>query len=1719
MSKENSVAPDLDTEMTDVQPEVDQEQLLHEKRLKLLETLDISPDYNFKYLTNEFVENFDSQFDSLVKNVTEAPEDVDDFFYEIVYSAKYYEDRLPIDKLKTILNCVADVIADNAFYFKFMSVYNTFKADDKLKKLLDGFRKLTSLHIGKYLADEKLFMKMDQIKSYQRVKSEYLLSNFVEQKKYNLLFESNEGFAKMIALLHEALDSDDSCYQVDYTVKAIEKLIGHFSLDPIRVLDLLLDLFINSILKNYRFCVDILKKSQWWPKNNESDNSCLKNLNKGGNKQAAALLGQKLNYFASTKKDFPETLKALIGILIKEGFICFGDIYKYTSPDEETMKQLQEKLAKEIDDEIFKASASALALSGPLADDDEDGSNSKTKSISSNAADNLSPADSVIINQKLQVFKALLAVGLYWPSIYMLTRYPYLVYADKDISPMILRLFHKMIEPLKCQVIKLSSEDIKELTVEKQTAFSRGRETVEFEEFAYNSFEVFRPLHTGHTNRKFVYFYHEWDQGLPTAKSYEDLFELSAELLPFVGAKLGEDLQLMTLLSRFGVDDLTKSKKDATYEHKLNNWFEYFRKYIFPASTVIVENSITTHDIYDLLKEFPLQWRYNLYGELVNVISKQNDVVRLHYSKAEKQTKNVLKRITTENVRPMMRRFAKISFANPLPSFSVIVTQVESYDNLSNLMVDAARYFTDYAWDVLPYVLLMRLTARRNSVQSDGMNEAPWLQSLATFIAKLGKSYASMNLTPILTYIIKGLHENNTIGLTILREVVNQMGGIQQSSNLSANQIKLLNSGESLQRSINKVIFDTRELCTKPALRLLRQLIASDQLSELFILLCDFHKNLIDKSNENAHYKVLSSQSDEITSVLHTFIELINYFLRDDPENFKKSIIGLSDLVKTYGVETAWAFELWRRNVGFEDIVEIDIADVDFKDLSKDLYLSFWKFSLYDINYDGSAYTHEKERLSEANNSLADQIKRSRISYGEDPKEKQAKDAKMRKEIAFNESIINQIPIDDEKHKLHFNETIKAIQERRENWFKEVEPSASEVESFFQYCIVPRAIHSETDAIFTGKFITSLFNIDTSKKLVDIFLKSEILDTLIYTITPLEAENMGFFLAELFKFYEELRTKEGLSNDVKKLIYSWHAKSLVSIKLNIESENYMSRRNAFTLLKNLIDCYPIVEDHAEEIIELIERVSNSETRNDLKLASDAILAHIKSRSKKWIHLWEFYELPEEQKQEAVNKRETLLKERENRKLEARKAEISRQKAERDAEFSSRAQSRAHSRAESRSEYVPGSRPDSRADTNQEAGSDIRFRPRKQEIKDEDGDVSMTEVSDKKEDEEEIGEHTEAEAKLEVGKTDQEKDGGEDHVTDDNDSDRIGEAESKGETSANGSENSSKEEDEAKGENIPSQEFNGESPDIKNTVREVPSTTDRPNEVAKSSSKVGDTYIPSPRTDKPEPRRYQDVTASVISSGTVTPPPAPLKPSQASERLKQVVEYVSLNKMGQLREYLNDDHTDEELVKASMTPSTFKQNLPKILKGYARKIAGPKSPAVAYFDLNIEEAYQNVTPPKSPYVRKSTTPQPLNDSRTQKRSLPSQEELVNFSSRQNQGSRNFDNSSNYSNRGIKPLPSGPSSQASKRFNQGNFRSSSGSDTSYTPPAANRSHSSHQNSTRKRIARPHSRQHPGVQVPPPPPPPGPPPQENPNKRHQGSSAHSNYNQSYRNPRSYR
>lgn len=179
-----------------------------------------------------------------------------------------------------------------------------------------------------------------------------------------------------------------------------------------------------------------------------------------------------------------------------------------------------------------------------------------------------------------------------------------------------------------------------------------------------------------------------------------------------------------------------------------------------------------------------------------------------------------------------------------------------------------------------------------------------------------------MDPRPILQYLLRQLHVRNTSEIIVLREIISQMAGIQQLSNVTSHQVEGLGGGISLQSSVFEVIDDKREERQQSGKQLVDSLLNLDIICEMFIAICQMHGSFIHTIPDDlAHQKFLAYRYDDLTHILYQYIEMIHHFM--EPEQFRQTVIPIAELCMSYGVRPSWAFGLWRNNLG-EEIRKFD---------------------------------------------------------------------------------------------------------------------------------------------------------------------------------------------------------------------------------------------------------------------------------------------------------------------------------------------------------------------------------------------------------------------------------------------------------------------------------------------------------------------------------------------------------------------------------------------------------------------------------------------------------------------------------------------------------------------------------------------------------------------------------------------------------------------------
>ena len=392
-----------------------------------------------------------------------------------------------------------------------------------------------------------------------------------KQKKFNLLREENEGFAKLATDITELLQSetgdDDDDATTDERAKRgihiITSLIGYFDLDPNRCLDVLLDIFAANVVEHCTLIIRLLKYSSWWPnitthKRQPFDQTCkfqstiVENLkHKEGSAVAAQLLGFKFRSCARLGEAPAETLVYLVGVLIKEGFITLPALYPHLGPDNKDVQQECVAWEAEMDLKAFKAKSSALAMAAPLADE------SSTNSVAPTTGDAAVPVETVkpplvVHNQKVPLLRALLAVGDVASATYILAQFPKICGPYSDLADLLHIIVHRSISNIYQDLRPLYKYHSSILTPKFKPTNPRDRDSELVIPSSPTPIRTLNKLQSSTGKQTYRFFYDDWKKDIPVHKTVFDFYAVSLPFLRFSGVRIGRDPVLVCKLCRLG---------------------------------------------------------------------------------------------------------------------------------------------------------------------------------------------------------------------------------------------------------------------------------------------------------------------------------------------------------------------------------------------------------------------------------------------------------------------------------------------------------------------------------------------------------------------------------------------------------------------------------------------------------------------------------------------------------------------------------------------------------------------------------------------------------------------------------------------------------------------------------------------------------------------------------------------------------------------------------------------------------------------------------------------------------------------------------------------------------------------------------------------------------------------------------------------------------------
>jgi THO complex subunit 2 len=361
--------------------------------------------------------------------------------------------------------------------------------------------------------------------------------------------------------------------------------------------------------------------------------------------------------------------------------------------------------------------------------------------------------------------------------------------------------------------------------------------------------------------------------------------------------------------------------------------------------------------------------------------------------------RQALKRVANEkkNAKHVGRALAKTAHSNPFVVFHIILSQIESYDNMIQPIIESFGFMTPLALDVLSYMLPLHLAdTSRHKLQDNGIHISHWFQYLANFTGVFYRVYPQTELRCLIDFLLLRLKAGGSHELLVFNELLARMGGCEVLEDISDAQLGGLAGGEVLRREI----FAFEKASKRAISRLQDALCTPDKAAPMLALVAQQRGYALFKG-EMDHVKQLGQLFDRCQRVL---VQLVEFLARSterptnlgtqEKHSYLELLPDLQTLCGAMCVEPQVAFHaarplmaaaaaarrnaaknqlditakiacgpdgahLWRWDPDDETMNAAMLAVSpahDWEAITIQFYLTFWSLSLYDIKVPTKAY-------------------------------------------------------------------------------------------------------------------------------------------------------------------------------------------------------------------------------------------------------------------------------------------------------------------------------------------------------------------------------------------------------------------------------------------------------------------------------------------------------------------------------------------------------------------------------------------------------------------------------------------------------------------------------------------------------------------------------------------------------------------------------------------
>ncbi|KAL2833112.1 transcription factor/nuclear export subunit protein 2-domain-containing protein [Aspergillus pseudoustus] len=976
-----------------------------------------------------------------------------------------------------------------------------------------------------------------------------------------------------------------------------------------------------------------------------------------GSRVAAQLLGFKLRFYSSaarTSSDvLPDNLIYLAALLIKVGFISIRDLYPHLWRPDDSMDILkQEKMQEKAErDRAARpgGGVNALMMAGALSDDTlpvprirESEARSSTpgkdaeaeKAAAAKAEEDELPEPS---DQKVLLLKSLLAIGAIPESLFILSKFPWLMDAYPELPEFIHRILHQCLGKVYASVRPLPPIDElreqKQIPSQDQAGVPKGH--IKLTQAPPRRVLRWAQLDKEDTNdgTDYRFYWDDWADNVPICQSVDDVFALCKSFLNLTGHKIGQDPSLLAKFARIGKDSLLK---DDSTENRAR-WQDLCKRLLVPAISLTKANPGVVNEVFDLISFFSRDTRYNMYAEWYSGQTSRIPDISSAFDQARAETKDTLKRLSKTNIRPMARALAKIAYANPGIVINVAISQIESYENLIEVVVECARYFTYLGYDITTWALINSLGQKGRSRSKTTSKRL--MKSLT--VSKLAGQLLIAIAQERLTCIFKEARTSSELKL---------LGNIfDEIHRVLAQYLDLLRSNLSVE-DFDSFVPDLASLIQnfgiQPEIAFwIRRPSVARKISDLDNVSPDTAGAIKGKESEDVPAlkaevekmeKADAGATPETEPSGDSQMEVDSEQPGNTNESYQEQKPPTDPGSNEYPASNPVIQDL-------QDQVKAVLSEETWGTVGLPFYVTFWQLSVYDVHIPQKSYEEEIERLKKRVIAIGND--RSDISVaGTQRKEREKKSVTQLQDRILEEN---------KTHLITYGQTRSKLQKEKDRWFVGMRGKHDALHiALLEQCLLPRLLLSPVDAFYCFKMLKFLHTAGAPNfrtvGLLDQLFREQRLTALIFLSTSREADNLGHFLNEVLRdlgrwhadknVYEKeaFGTKKDLPGfamsvdpdgkptnfldyeDFRRLLYKWHRLISSALKNCLNGGEYMHIRNAISVLKAIVQHFPAVNWIGRAMLDSVNSLSQNDERDDVKIPAASLIGDLNRREKKWM---------------------------------------------------------------------------------------------------------------------------------------------------------------------------------------------------------------------------------------------------------------------------------------------------------------------------------------------------------------------------------------------------------------------------------------------------------------------------------------------------------------------